>query len=162
MLLTLQLGAALGAASLAAQPMGEVEPTRYSNPTADQLEQAAERLARDPKHYGDAASAYEQAAALRGGADPRSADLLINAARVYHAAGEPSSAIRVLLHLAEQSLASGRVTAAADALIDGAWVARDAGRADAALELARRALMLTDSPLLSPEERTRLRGRLGL
>ena len=42
----LHVGALLTAATAQAQPSSDLDSTRYSNPIADQLEQAAERLAR--------------------------------------------------------------------------------------------------------------------
>jgi hypothetical protein len=51
---------------------------------------------------------------------------------------------------------------AADALIDCAWVANEAGHAQVALDVAGRALILSDTPALDATERKRLRERLGL
>src|SRR5687768_1477810 len=70
------LAAALAASPLHAQPRAESELDQLANPLADQLEQAGNRLAEDPANFREAASAYEQAARLRGWADPHSADLL--------------------------------------------------------------------------------------
>ena len=66
----LHVGGLLTPGAIHAQPRSDIDSTRYSNPIADQLEQAAERLARDPQHYREAASAYEQAATSAAGRIP--------------------------------------------------------------------------------------------
>ncbi len=107
-----------------------------------------------------AANLYREAARVDEDR-PEVAEDLIRAGRIAWAVGREGEAIRDLTQAAETALSWGDVYTAASAFIDAAWVAARNGRAEEAVELARRAEKLSHSPLIQDDERVTLRSRLG-
>ena len=128
---------------------------------AEEMEQRAKDIIMGGRGWDRAAGLYRRAAELRGTDDIRSADNLRLAGYIQYYRGRPLAAVLALTQAGEAFLALGDVEGAAEALIDGAWVATQSGMSPQALDLAERARRLTRSPLLQPEERSALARRLG-
>jgi hypothetical protein len=128
---------------------------------AEEMEQRAHDLIVTGTGWDRAAVLYRRAAELRGTDDLKSADNMRLSGYLHFYRGSSQASVLALTEAGEAFLALGDVGAAADALIDGAWVATQAGMSPQALDLAERARRLTRSPLLQPEERSALARRLG-
>jgi hypothetical protein len=128
---------------------------------AEEMEQRAHDLVLTGHGWEQAAGLYRRAAELRGTDDVKSADNMRLAGYIHYYRGRSQASVLALTHAGEAFLALGDVEGAAEALIDGAWVATQAGMSTPALALAERARRLTRSPLLQPEERSALARRLG-
>jgi len=128
---------------------------------AEEMEQRARDLMLGGRGWEQAAGLYSRAAELRGTDDVKGADDIRLAGYIHYYRGRSQASVLVLTQAGEAFLALGDVEAAAAALIDGAWVATQAGMSTQALDLAERARRLTRSPLLQPEERSALARRLG-
>lgn len=132
-----------------------------SRPAAADVEQQASDLLLDGREWERAAGLYRLAAELRGSTDPRSGDDLRLAGYLQFYRGRTKAAVVSLTQAGEAFLALGDVERAAEAFIDGAWVANEAGMPTEAHDLSGRARLLARSPLLQFEERTALERRLG-
>lgn len=143
-----------GQGSEAAVP-GTPEPDK-----AAQLREQAESLFSQPKQWKKAVRLLEQSAELRDASDPEAYECLVFAGRIRAAIGDLRGARSSLEKAAEHALARGEVVDAANALIDAAHAAVGLKDADGAQALVDRAALLTQSPLLSVEQRNTLQARL--
>jgi hypothetical protein len=134
-------------------------PTRPA--AAAEMEQRADDLLVAGRGWEQAAGLYRRAAELRGPDDLQSADNLRLAGYLQFYRGRAKAAVASLTEAGEAFLALGDVEQAADAFIDGAWVANEVDMPVEAQELSERGRLLTRSPLLRVEERTALVRRLG-
>lgn len=134
--------------------------SRQANAGPDALEARAQALLDDMDRWDDAADLYRQAAALREPGDPVAVSNLKSAARLEFYQGSEGQAQRDLEEAAQQALAIGDVVAAANAFADAAWIAGGNGKGLQARELARRARLLTHSPLITQADRSEIQGRL--
>jgi hypothetical protein len=134
-------------------------PTRPE--AADQMEREATDLLSDGRGWRAAAALYMRAAELRGMDDLKSADNLRIAGYLQYYAGRHRIAVASLTEAGEAFLMLGDVEQAAEAFIDGAWVATQADMAAVAKALSERGSRLTRSPLLGTSERLSLVRRLG-
>jgi len=123
------------------------------------LETQAEELAKETR-WKAAAQMYRSAADLRGEGDIKSADNLRVAGYLHYYLGSFQSAISALRAAGESYLALGDVEQAAEAFIDGAWVAGRSGKMSEAHGLRERGVLLTRSPLLDMQNRMALVQRL--
>ena len=128
---------------------------------AADVEQQASDLLLDGRGWERAAGLYRLAAELRGSTDPRSGDDLRLAGYLQFYRGRTKAAVVSLTQAGEAFLALGDVERAAEAFIDGAWVANEADMPTEARDLSGRARLLARSPLLRVEERIALERRLG-
>jgi hypothetical protein len=128
---------------------------------AARMEQQARDLLVTGRGWERAADLYLRAAALRGPGDLESAGNLRLAGYVEFYRGRPKAAVASLTQAGEAFLALGDVERAAQAFIDGAWVAAQAKMPIDARALGERGRLLTQSPLLAAENRTALVRRLG-
>jgi hypothetical protein len=128
---------------------------------AEAMEQRAHDVILTGHGWEEAVGLYSRAAELRGTDDVKSAGNMRLAGYIHYYRGRPQSSVLELTQAGEAFLALGDVEGAAESLIDGAWVAMQAGMSAQALDLAERARRLTRSPLLQPEERSALARRLG-
>jgi hypothetical protein len=127
---------------------------------AQELQERAEALFSQPKQWKRAVRMLEQSAELREATDPDAYTCLIYAGRIKAALGDMSGARLSLEKAAEQALARGAVVEAANALIDAAHAAVGERDARLAQEFMDKALLLSESPLLSMDQRTLIRNRL--
>jgi hypothetical protein len=129
---------------------------------AEEMEALAYDLVLGGRGWEDAAGMYRRAAELRGSSDARAAMDLRLAGYIYFYRGRAPAAIASLTQSGEAFLALGDVSGAAEAFIDGAWVAAKWDMPTEAAALGERALLLTRSPILPAEERFALARRLGV
>lgn len=154
-----------GAVPAAALQNGDLAAVVMSSPPtnperAAQLKRDAEALFSQPKQWNKAVRMLEQSAALRAGSDPEAYTCLVYAARVRAALGDMRGARIDFEKAAAQALARGAVVEAAHAYIDAAHAAVALRDAAGARELVDSARLLSESPLLSVADRTRLKARL--
>ncbi|MEJ7812317.1 MAG: hypothetical protein WKG32_18040 [Gemmatimonadaceae bacterium] len=135
--------------------------TTRANAEADALEARATALVDGQrKDWATAAALQGRAAALRAD-HPRAVASWSRAAWLHVGAKDRATARRLMERAARQALAGGDVERAANAYLDAALIARDDGREEQALRLARSARALAGSPLLSVEQRTAILQRVG-
>jgi hypothetical protein len=120
----------------------------------------AEELYSQPKQWKKAARLLEQSAQLREANDPDIYNCLMYAGRLRAAISDLPNARINLEKAATHALARGAVIEAAHALIDAAHVASSQKDAAAAREFVKRATMLTESLLLSAEQKHVIEARL--
>jgi len=128
---------------------------------AEELEALAYDMVLRGRGWEGAAGLYRRAAELRGSGDARAAMDLRLAGYIYFYRGRIPAAVAALTESGEAFLALGDVEGAAEAFIDGAWVAAKSMPSEAAA-LGARALLLTRSPILPAAERFALARRLGV
>ena len=132
---------------------GQESGQALANPTdasamALELEVRAEDLSKGTR-WKAAAEMYRRAADLRGEGDIKSADNLRVAGYIHYYEGGFQTAVTTLRRAGEAYLALGDVERAAEAFIDGAWVAGRSGMLSEALTLRERGLLLTRSRAFS-------------
>ncbi len=120
---------------------------------ADSIRQRAIELQANPQTFYQAAIAYKDAARYRTPADPVAVGDLILAGHLLTAAGQPAEALEIFEAAGERARALGDVLRAAEAYLDGAFVAEELGRDDDVQRLGTNAEMLASSPLLSDDQR---------
>ena len=120
---------------------------------ADRLAEQAYRLFSDRRSWGKAARILERSAGMRDASDPKRADALLEAARIYAHVGAHRDARRAFEYAAAAAAERGAVVVAAHALIDAAIVAATAGDRDGAAKLVQKAALLADSPHLAAADR---------
>lgn len=159
MTITVALATILSAAPvLADQSAAHVpDPDR-----AAQLHKEAEALFSQPKQWKKAVRLLEQSAELRGADDAEAYACLVYAGRIRAAIGDYGAARSNMLKAADHAMARGAVIDAANALIDAAHASVALKDASGAQDLVERAQLLTASPLLSMEQRARLKARLSV
>lgn len=157
--LAVLVAAGLGTGGLRAQATapGSDEPERLAR--AQELVKQAEEATKDRDSFGTAARLYREAADLRG-THPDAVKPLILAGTLSYYTGREGQAIDDLARAGELALAFGDVVTAADSFLDAAWVAERDGRDARAIELGRRAEMLSSSPLIQRRERASILNRL--
>jgi hypothetical protein len=141
---------------------GLAEPNGVTpNPErARALQLRAEELYSQPTQWKKAARLLEQSVQLREANDPDVYTCLMYAGRLRAAVNDLANARVDLERAATHALSRGSVIEAAHALIDAAHVAIAAKDMPAAHDLVRRASMLTESPLLSAEQKAAINARL--
>ena len=137
----------------------EVTPPTRADKAAE-LRLRAEALFSQPKKWKQAARLFEQSAALRHANDPEGYECLMFAGRIRAALDDIEGARTVLEKAAAQALARGSVVEAASAYIDAAHLAVALKDARGARELVAKASLLTESPLLSVQDRSSLLARI--
>ncbi len=128
----------------------------------EELEARAERLARsaERRDWRIAAGLLRQAAHLRLPGDLGSVESLRVAGRIYHHLEDGKRARSAFLEAAELAVTYGDVEGAAHAYLDAASVAAERGEDLQVHELARKAALLSGSPLLTAAEREAIRSRI--
>lgn len=137
----------------AATPATAQTNGKASSADPDALVARATAWIDDAERRDDAARLLVRAAELRPASDPRVAEELTAAARLFYYAGDAARAQRTMQRAGETALANGDVVAAANALLDVAWIARERGTSMEVRENAVRARRLMSSPLV--DSRTR-------
>ena len=131
------------------------------NPSrARELRTRAEQLFAQPKHWRKAARLFEQSAELREANDPETYACLMYAARLRFHVNDLPAARSDLEKAAAHALARGYVNEAAEAYIDIAHVAVAQKQIEVARDFAGRAALLSESPVLTVEQRRVLALRL--
>jgi len=128
---------------------------------ADALTKQAVALHGRPGEYRRAATLHVRAANLRAPGDPKGYYDLNTAAHLYRAAGNVWRAREVMERAAEHAAARGDVVAAATSYVDAGYLAIEARRTDGVPALALKAELLAESPLISEEQRSSIRRRVG-
>lgn len=127
---------------------------------AEALEAKAEALYQSPGKYKQAARLHEQAAGLRPAGDEKRWTGLRQAARLYYYAGSASQSRAAMVRAADEAMAAGDVITAASTYLDAAFLFRETGRGAEAAELVRKAQLLSNSPLLSRQDRNAILSRI--
>lgn len=159
--LTVAMLAMLSAAPVIAGQGSEAAVRAVPDPDrATQLRDQAESLFSQPKQWKKAVRMLEQSAELRDASDPEAYECLVYAGRIRAAIGDLKGARVSLEKAAEHALARGELVDAANALIDAAHAAVALKDAKGAQALVDRAELLTQSPLLSVQQRSTLQARI--
>ena len=159
--LTVAMLAILSAAPVFADQGSEAAGPAVPEPDkAAQLREEAISLFSQPKQWKKAVRLLEESAELRDASDPAAYECLMYAGRIRASIGDLKGARASLEKAAAQALARGQVVDAANALIDAAHAAVALKDADGARSLVDRAALLTQSPLLSVEQRSSLKARI--
>lgn len=145
---------AASATGLSAQVTAEATVTEFETIEMD----ARARLA-NLKDWDRAAALFRRAAELRPAGDPIAAEDLIYAARLSFYEGDKRQSVRDFESAGNRALAMGDLVVAANAFMDGAWVAHNRGYGEWAFALVDKARLLSNSPLLPDNERMHLRSR---
>lgn len=132
----------------AAMPVTAQHSATAGSAAPDALVARATAWIDDADRRDDAARLLVEAAELRPASDPRVAEELTAAARLFFYAGDHARAQRTMERAGETALANGDVVAAAHALLDAAWIAREHGTTMKVRENALRARRLMGSPLV--------------
>ena len=161
---TVAMGAVLSLPALAHAQSGVVHDSRVGgrndlDPVV--LESQAQAFFGTPKRYGDAAKLYVRAAEIRVAGDPQRIMDLMMASRMSYYDGSTTRAWEIMERAAEEALAAGDVVNAAHAFVDASFLAKEAGANTRVIELARRAQLLTSSPLLETAQREAILSRIG-
>jgi hypothetical protein len=147
-----------------AQAQAPLEPIRIteSRLRADQLDQQAEEIERT--EWGQlkkAAGLREQAAELRTLADPKAVASLYWAARDRYYSDDRLAGRRLMEESAERAIGIGDVVGAATALTEAAYISAELKDVERTRRFANRARLLALSPMLTDDQRSQLRARLG-
>lgn len=121
--------------------------------TAEQVERKAIALYANPDRAEEAAQLQRQAASLRAPEDPKGVTSLVMAARLFSYAHHLPAACRTMEAAGDRALAMGDVVKAAQAYVDAAFIAQEQGSGTQVKRLAKKAVLLTVSPLLRADER---------
>jgi hypothetical protein len=129
---------------------------------AEALDHEAEQYEQtDWGNLKQAARLREDAAELRPAADPKAAVSLYWAARDRYYSEDKVAGRELMERSAERAIAIGDVVGAATAFTEGAYIAAELRDVARTRTLANRAKLLALSPMLSDEQRTQIRARLG-
>jgi hypothetical protein len=129
---------------------------------AEALDSQAEQYEQtDWGNLKQAARLREDAADLRTAGDPKAAVSLYWAARDRYYSEDKVAGRELMERSAERAIAIGDVVGAATAFTEGAYIAAELRDVARTRTLATRAKLLALSPMLSDEQRTQIRARLG-
>jgi len=124
-----------------------------------QLHDSAVALYSQPRHAAQAARFHLKEVSFRSKADPEAVEALVMAANLFNYAQQPINARNIMEDAADRALAIGDVLVAAQAYTNAAFLAQKVGNLDEMKRLGRKAILLSDSPLLGTEQRQEIRGR---
>jgi hypothetical protein len=124
-----------------------------------QFHDSAVALYSQPRRAAQAARLHLKEVNFRAKGDPEAVEALVMAANLFNYAHQPISARRIMEDAADRALATGDVVVAAQAYTNAAFLAQKVGNVDEMKRLARKAILLSDSPLLMPEQRQDIRNR---
>ena len=151
-------GVAVVAALVGAPAIGRAQQTLDSvtvtaQRRAEDLYQKALSLQDAPRTWRQAAYLHQMAADLRSADDPKGDESLRLGAHLFYHLGDLQAARHMMERAAARAAARGDVAVAAAGYVDAAHVALEQHSADRAGALARRAMLLASSPLLSADQR---------
>jgi len=157
------LSAALAspAAVRAQSTLAPVNVTASQAAEANSLDERAVALYSRPNKWRKAAWLHEEAADRRAITDARAYHSLIMAGHIYYAARANGLAFEAMARGAERAAQIGDVVTAANAYVDAGLMAAEANRGEEIQEMARHAVALANSPLLSDEQRQAIVKRVG-
>jgi hypothetical protein len=148
------------AAALAQRQLEPVRVTAAAGAQADSFEAAAARFELSRiKDFKKVARLYEASAELRGPEDVKRFSCLRMAALLRYGAGDESRAAENMALAAAHAAARGDVVNAATAYTDASLIAAEIRDGGQAVEYATAARLLSESPLLSDQQRLELRAR---
>lgn len=148
--------AALFAVVLAAPGSAQ---TAGANHEADALSARAQSLYSAPTRYAEAAAAHVRAASLRSADDPRRAEDLVAAARLFVYAGDLETARSTFEKAAQTALVAGDLAFAGHRYIDAAFIAAKASDPEGARRMLGAARWIANAPMLRPAAQRELRRR---
>ena len=147
------------AATLSAQQT--LDPVHVTaNARADSFHDDAMALPTETRFATKAAKLHERSAELRDESDPMAATCLRTAAFLRYYAGGRRASADLMEKAAERAAGIGNVALAADSYIDAAYIAQELREGSRARELAHRAELLANSPLISEVQRASIRSRI--
>lgn len=141
------------------------QSTRFASATTDpsravELESRAAALYNAPNKFREAARLHEEAAGLRAADDEMKVENLRQAARLYYYTGAKRQAWVAMERAGDAALAAGDVVNAASSYLDAAFLFRAGKQAADVQRMIRKAQLLTNSPLLSAQDRASILGRI--
>lgn len=151
-----------GAAALFAMVLaapGSAQANSAGNPEADALSARAQTLYSSPTRYAEAAAVHVRAASLRSVDDPRRADDLVAAARLFVYAGDLETGRSTFEKAAQTALVAGDLAFAGHRYIDAAFIAAKASDTEGARRMLGAARWIADAPMLQPAVQRELRRR---
>ena len=138
-----------------------LDPVRVTaNARADKFHDEALALPTETRLALKAAKLHERSAALRDESDPQAATCLRSAAFLRYYAGSRRASADLMEKAADRAAGIGDVARAADSYIDAAYIAQELKDVSRARELAHRAELLSNSPLITDVQRAALRARI--
>jgi hypothetical protein len=162
--LLLTAGAAITALSAPTAARAQMlEPIRVteSRVKAEKLDsQALSYEVNDWLQLKKAARLREEAAELRAAEDPNGVVSLYWAARDSYYGGDPRAARVLMERTADRAIAIGDVLNAATAYTEAAYISADLNDAEHVRAFAAKARLLSNSPMLTEDQRDALRTRL--
>jgi hypothetical protein len=123
------------------------------------LHEEAVALYSQPKRSADAARLHVAEAKFRNSNDPEAVQALMMAGNLYNYAGQPFEAKKVTEQAAKRALAMGDVVTAAQAFTNATYLAFKIGIDSEVQRLGREAILLSNSPLITEQQREGIRIR---
>lgn len=124
------------------------------------LHDSAVAMYNQPARSAEAARLHLEEVRFRSWSDPEAVDALVMAANLFNYANQPLTAKKVMERAAERAIAIGDVLTAAQAFTNAAFLAHKVGSTSETQRLGRKAVLLSQSPLIDPQQRTAIRNRL--
>lgn len=150
------------AALMALPGAGEAQSMRLSGDIerAEAHEAEARKQMESRARWDRAAWNFRRAANLRATGDPVAVENLAMAGRLSYYLEDHNQAMRDMENAAAQALSAGDIAAAANHLMDAAWLAAKDGLAEASETLATRAGLLASAPTFGETKRGEILARL--
>lgn len=148
-------------ASLWGQAVTMAGATLHANAAVAQLEQQAFELFSTPARFGEAGTLLERAGRMLPPEDVAAIDLLIQAARLEHFAGDLTHARACMRAAGWRALGNGQVRVAANAYADAALIAVEQKDLAGAEELVAIVNLLARWPGVTASERREILKRIG-
>jgi hypothetical protein len=126
---------------------------------AIELHDSALALYSQPSRAAEAARLHVRETSFRSAHDPEAVEALIMAANLFNYAGQPVVARKTMERAAVRALAMGDVVTAAEAYTNAAFLAHKINNKSETQRLGRKAILLSESPLLQVEHRLTIRNR---
>lgn len=126
---------------------------------AIQLHDSAVALYSQPQRAAEAARLHVREASFRSVRDPEAVGALIMAANLFNYARQPVVARKTMERAAARALAMGDVVTAAEAYTNAAFLAHKINNQSETQRLGRKAILLSESPLIQAEDRLTIRNR---
>lgn len=153
------LAVLIGPAALHAQTAFKSSGNGDAYAKALALHTEAVALYDQPRRFADAARLHVLEARFRSRHDAEAVEALAMAGRLFSYANRLFDARQVMEQAGDRALSIGDVARAAHAYLDAALIARQARKEGEGMRLARKAYLLTGSPLLSLNQQGEIRKR---
>lgn len=151
----------IAAAPLSAQTATKASGSKYGKlARSAEYEQRAIALHAKPDRAAEAARLHRWSAELRPGNDPKAVESLAMAAHMFSYARMYGEARKTMEIAGERALANGDVQRAAQAFVDATFFAQLGSDRTEVVRLGRKALALSESPLLNQQQRNAITSRV--